>query len=32
VDRLKSKYNTVGNSPLRATVGPKDNEIDFNLP
>jgi hypothetical protein len=32
IDRLKSKYNTVGNSPLRATVEPKDNEINFNLP
>lgn len=32
VDRLKSRYNAVGNSPLHATVEPKDNEINFNLP
>ena len=32
VDRLRSKYNTVGNSPLRAKVEPKSNEIDFKLP
>ncbi len=32
VDRLKNVYSLVGKSPLRATVEPKDNEINFNLP
>jgi hypothetical protein len=32
IDRLRGKYNTAGNSPLRATVEPRDNEINFNLP
>lgn len=32
VDKLDGRYATVGASKLRATVAPKDNEIDFTLP
>lgn len=32
VDRLNNRYSTVGISKLRATVEPRDNEINFNLP